>query len=266
MDPQNSLNLLPKSTQELLLNPTAKNIGEAIGNVAELMLSPVNVFTTWTNTHIRKYKQSIIDNINKIPEGDRDLSKFNLAMKAIDDSKFQITDDNLREMFAKLIAASIDKRNNQGLSPRFSNVLSQFSPEDARFLMQISTSDLHKIPTIIFFSQWDNPSVGQTEGEHFIAPNYSTGSWFQNELSLNNHVSLGIINQNDDEYLTADINKSFYDSSEKSNEFLNWSNSVRFSSRNITPTITKGYIEFTTFGKKLIQIVIQNYSYTKLKI
>lgn len=257
MDPQNSLNLLPKSTQELLLNPTAKNIGEAIGNVAELILSPVNVFTTWTNTHIRKYKQSIIDNINKIPEGDRDLSKFNLAMKAIDDSKFQITDDNLREMFAKLIAASIDKRNNQGLSPRFSNVLSQFSPEDARFLMQISTNKSYFIPTVIFFNQKKN-GTGHKEGYHFIAPNYSTASWFQDELSLNNQVSLGIINQNDEQYLVSDISKSFYDSSEKSNEFLSWSNSVRSSFINITPTIAKGYIEFTTFGKKLIQIVIQN--------
>lgn len=258
MDPQNPLNLLPQSTLELLMNPTIKNIGETLGDVAELVLSPVNIFTTWTNTHIRKYKQSITDNINKIPEGDRDLSKFNLAMKVIDDSKFQITDDNLREMFAKLIAASIDKRNNQGLSPRFSNVLSQFSPEDARFLMQISTSDLHRIPTIIFFIQWADHSGSITEGNHFIAPNYSTACWFQNELSLNNLVSLGIINQTDDEYLTSDINKSFYDSSEKSNEFLSWSDSVRSSFRNITPTITKGYIEFTTFGKKLIQIVIQN--------
>lgn len=255
MDPQYPLNFLPKSTQELLMNPTVKNIGETLGALSELILSPINTFTTWTNTHIRKFQQSITENINKIPEADRDLAKFNLAMKAIDDAKFQITDDNLREMFAKLIAASIDKRNNQGLSPRFSNVLSQFSPEDARFLMQISTSDLHKIPTVIFFSQ-KKSGTGHKEGYHFIAPNYSTASWFQDELSLNNHVSLGIINQNDDEYLASDINKSFYDSSEKSNEFLSWSDSVRSSF--ITPTITKGYIEFTTFGKKLIQIVIQN--------
>lgn len=258
MDPQYPLNFLPKSTQELLMNPTVKNIGETLGALSELILSPINTFTTWTNTHIRKFQQSITENINKIPEADRDLAKFNLAMKAIDDAKFQITDDNLREMFAKLIAASIDKRYNQGLSPRFSNVLSQFSPEDARFLMQISTSDLHKIPTIIFFTQVDNPGRGLTEGDHFIAPNYSTACWFQNELSLNNLVSLGIINLREDEYLTSNINKSFYDSAEKSNEFLNWSNSAKFSNSVLTPAIKNGYIEFTTFGKKLIQIVIQN--------
>lgn len=257
MKSENSLNFLPQSTQELLLNPTAKNIGDTLGDVSELILSPVSIVTTWANAHVKKFKQSIIDNVNKIPEENRDPSKINLAMKNIEDSKYQINDDNLREMFAKLIAASIDKRNNQGLSPRFSNVLSQFSPEDAKFLMQISTNNLHSIPTVIFFIQKDDHS-GYQDGDHFIAPDRSTASWFQNELSLNNIVSLGIINQSDEEFLTHDTGKSFYDSAKKSPEFLSWSNLIKSSEPRLNPIIKKGLIDFTTFGKKLTQIVIQN--------
>ncbi|AWN33745.1 MULTISPECIES: DUF4393 domain-containing protein [Lactobacillus] len=260
MDQKNPLNFLPQNTQELLMNPTVKNIGDTLGGISELLLSPLNIGTIWANAHIRKFKQSIIDNVNKIPEENRDSSKINLAMKTIEDSKYQISDDNLREMFAKLVAASIDKRNNQGLSPRFSNVLSQFSSEDAKFLIQISTNnfDFLPIPTVIFFSRMDDGS-GHKYGDHFIAPNNSTALWFQNELSLNNLVSLGIINQSDEQYLTNDdIYTSFYDSAEKSTEFLCWSNSTEFSNTSSKPSIKKGVIEFTTFGKKLIQIVIQN--------
>ena len=259
MESENSLNFLPQSTQELLLNPTAKNIGDTLGDVSELILSPVSIVTTWANAHVKKFKQSIIDNVNKIPEENRDPSKIYLAMKTIEDSKYQISDDNLREMFAKLIAASIDKRNNQGLSPRFSNVLSQFSPEDAEFLMQISANNLNfnSIPTVIFFSRMDDNS-GHKDGDHFIAPDKSTASWFQNELSLDSLVSLGIINQSDDDYLTHDTNKLFYDSAKKSPEFLSWSNLFTLSNTTSKPTIEKGFIEFTTFGKKLTQIVIQN--------
>ena len=253
------LAVLPQNTKKLLLNPTAKNIGDTLGEVSELILSPVSIPTTWANAHIRKFKQSIIDNVNKIPEENRDSSKINLAMKTIEDSKYQISDDNLREMFAKLIAASIDKRNNQELSPRFSNVLSQFSPEDAEFLMQISANNLYfnAIPTVIFFAQTDNGS-GLKNGDHFIAPGKSTVSWFQNELSLNNLVSLGIINQTDEKYLTHDTITSFYDSAEKSIDFLTWSNLLQASNLNLKPSIKKGVIEFTTFGEKLSQIVIQN--------
>ncbi|KJY56692.1 DUF4393 domain-containing protein [Lactobacillus melliventris] len=257
MDQKNPLNFLPQNTQELLMNSTAKNIGDTLGGISELLLSPLNIGTTWANAHIRKFKQSIIDNVNKIPEENRDSSKINLAMKTIEDSKYQISDDNLREMFAKLIAASIDKRKNQGLSPRFSNVLSQFSPEDAKFLMQISTNNLNSIPTVIFFSRMDDGS-GHKDGDHFIAPDKSTASWFQNELSLDSLVSLGIINQSDDDYLTHDTNKLFYDSAKKSPEFLSWSNLFTLSNTTSKPTIEKGFIEFTTFGKKLTQIVIQN--------
>lgn len=259
MDPKNPLTYLPQSTQEQLLNPTAKNIGDTLGGVSKLLLWPINLGTKWANAHIEKFEQSIIDNVNRIPVENRDLSKTNLAMKTIEDSKYQISDDNLREMFAKLVAASIDKRNNQGLSPRFSNVLSQFSPEDAEFLMKISANNLYfdSIPTVIFFVQLDNGS-GFKKGEHFIAPDRSTASWFQNELSLNNLVSLGIINQSDDDYLTHDTGKSFYDSAEKSPEFLSWSDQDAFSAIGFKPTIEKGLIEFTTFGDKLTQIVIQN--------
>ena len=259
MDPENPLSYLPQSTKEKLLNPTAKNIGDTLGDISETILSPINIGTTWANAHIRKFKQSIIDNVKKIPEENRDSSKINLAMKTIDDSKYQISDDNLREMFAKLIAASIDKRNNHGLSPRFSNVLSQFSPEDAKFLMQISTnnSDFDSIPTVIFFAQKDDGS-GLKNGDHFIAPDKSTISWFKNELSLNNLVSLGIINQTDEQYLSHDTITSFYDSAEKSIDFLAWSNLLQASNPNLKPSIKKGFIEFTTFGEKLSQIVIQN--------
>ena len=180
-------------------------------------------------------------------------------MKTIEDSKYQINEDNLREMFAKLIAASIDKRNNYGLSPRFSNVLSQFSPEDAEFLIQISANnpDFDSIPTVIFIAMRNNAN-GAEDGDHFIAPDRSTASWFQNELSLNNLVSLGIINQSDDDYLTHYTCKSFYDSAEKSPEFLSWRNSHDFLNTRYKLTIEKGFIQFTAFGKKLIQIVIQN--------
>lgn len=259
MDQENPRTHLPQNTKKLLLNPTAKNIGDTLGDVSELILSPVSIVTTWANTHVRKFKQSIIDNVNKIPEENRDSSKINLAMKTIEDSKYQISDDNLREMFAKLVAASIDKGNNQVLSPRFSNVLSQFSPEDAKLLMQISSNNFEflPIPTVIFFAKTDNGS-GSNFGDHYIAPDSSTASWFQNELSLNNLVSLGIINQTDEEYLIHDTITSFYDSAEKSIDFLTWSNLLQNSNLNLKPSIKKGLIQFTTFGKELIQIVIQN--------
>ena len=260
MDPENPLSCLPQSTTEKLLNPTAKNIGDTLGEVSEVLLSPLSIATTWANAHIRKFKQSIIDNVNKIPVENRDPSKEILAMKIIEDSTYQINDDNLREMFAKLVAASIDKRNNQGLSPRFSNVLSQFSPKDAKFLMKISTnnSNLDPMPTVIFFAEMVDFS-GSKHGNHFIAPNNSTASWFQNELSLDSLVSFGIIDQSDEEFLTNEIYQSFYDSAEKTTEFLKWSSEFMNSSKpGFEPTIRKGLIKFTTFGKKLTQIVIQN--------
>lgn len=40
---------LLRSTKENLLNPTAKNIGDTIGGLTELILAPINIGTTWAN-------------------------------------------------------------------------------------------------------------------------------------------------------------------------------------------------------------------------
>lgn len=68
MDLNYIYNKILQSTKENLLNPTAKNIGDTIGGLTELILAPINIGTTWTNGYIRKFRQSIINNINKIPE------------------------------------------------------------------------------------------------------------------------------------------------------------------------------------------------------
>ena len=68
MDLNHIYNKLLQSTKENLLNPTAKNIGDTIGGLTELILAPINIGTTCTNGYIRKFWQSIINNINKIQE------------------------------------------------------------------------------------------------------------------------------------------------------------------------------------------------------
>lgn len=68
MDLNYIYNKILQSTKENLLYPTAKNIGDTIGGLTELILAAINIGTTWTNGYIRKFRQSIINNINKIPE------------------------------------------------------------------------------------------------------------------------------------------------------------------------------------------------------
>lgn len=254
MNNNNFFNNLPQSTQENLLNPTAKNIGETLGGLTELILSPIDIATTFVNTYMRQYKKSIVDRVTKIPLKNRDPSKINLAMKAVQDSAYQLGDNNLREMFAKLVTASVDKRKNQHLSPRFSNVLSQFSPEDAIFLKQISNnSDM--MPTAIFGIEVKK-GISTENNEHLISVNDSSHAWISNEFSLDNLIALGVIRQTDEDQLGDDEGIKFYSDIEKSIDYLVWSATQYSISPDQKACIIKGLLSFTTFGKELKNIVL----------
>lgn len=251
MNPKDIYNQLPQSTKEKLLNPTAKNIGETLGGVSELLLSPINILTSWSNAYIRKFKQSIIDNVNKIPEENRDPSKLNLAMKTIEDSKYQIANDDLREMFAKLVAASIDKNKSKNLSPRFSTILSQLSPSDAKLLKDLSFNTELPIPTVIYTIDTGAKNYYPFL-DHYIGINYSKDNIVQNEAGLDTLSSLGIIQIKDNFEISEEHIQSFYKEM-KYAEYPIKSFDGK-AERNIR--IENGIIKFTEFGLNFLKAVI----------
>lgn len=68
---------------------------------------------------------------NLIPENDRDDSKLGLTLKDMEDSQYQVTDKELRDMFARLIAKTMDKRINSDIPPAFSDILKNLSSNEA---------------------------------------------------------------------------------------------------------------------------------------
>ena len=248
---ENPFNFLPQSTQELLINPTAKNIGDTLGEVSKFLLWPVNFGTSWANAHIEKFKQSIIFNVNKIPEENRDPSKINLAIKTIEDSKYQINDDNLREMFAKLVAASVDKRNNQDLSPKFSSILSQLSPSDAKLLKSLFFNPKLPIPTVSY-------AVYQDKGyfypvlDHFIGINYSKENIIHNEAGLDNLTSLGIIKIKDNFEISEVHHQKFY----QEMKYSDYPIKAIDKNKESDIKIINGIIEFTSLGKNFMNKVL----------
>ncbi|WP_294830129.1 DUF4393 domain-containing protein [uncultured Lactobacillus sp.] len=248
---ENPINFLPQSTQELLINPTAKNIGETLGGISETFLSSINILTTLANVHIRKFKQSIIDNVNKIPEEKRDPSKINLAIKTIEDSTYQINDDNLREMFAKLVAASVDKRNNQDLSPKFSSILSQLSSSDAKLLKSLFFNPKLPIPTVSY-AVYEGKGYFYPILDHFIGINYSKENIIHNEAGLDNLTSLGIIKIKDNFEISEVHLQKFY----QEMKHLDYPIKAIDKNKESDIKIINGIIEFTSLGKNFMNKVL----------
>lgn len=241
---------LPNTTKELLFNKSAKKFGDTAGDLAELALFPLNVANAYLAPRAEKFVKSIRYKAEKIPEKDRDRSKFGLALKAMEDSKYQLDDDDLRDMFEKIILKSLDKKYNQNLSPRFSSILMQLSPSDAKLLKKLSFNLALPVPTI-FYGFNDGKDIYPIS-DHYIGINYSKDDVIQNESGLDTLKSLGIIQVKDNFEINEEHIQNFYQQMKyavppvksldgKFEQYLR---------------IINGIIKFTSFGTSLVNIVI----------
>lgn len=80
------------------------------------------------------FKKSLEDKIAKIPKENRIEGKIQTIMPALENSKYCVEENELREMFSNLISASIDNRKSDLVHPSFGELLKTMSPLDAQNL------------------------------------------------------------------------------------------------------------------------------------
>lgn len=145
MDFEEFSKIFPVQSLNALLYPGSEVIGESIG---EIFKGISHVSLDWLRRYNIVQQQKIDDfidlaskKLDDIPVENRDNSKFGSVLKTIDDSKYQLDEDDMRKYFSNLIAATLDNRKNEQVKPIFSEILKNLSTEDANFLKLIYESD-----------------------------------------------------------------------------------------------------------------------------
>ena len=84
--------------------------------------------------NLEKYANEVRSGIDKIPEENIQEPKMSVVGPALEASKFYIEEDEIRGMFAKLIASSMDKTQSINVHPSFVEIIKVLSPLDAKNL------------------------------------------------------------------------------------------------------------------------------------
>lgn len=93
-----------------------------------------------TEIYIRDYKEKIGQEIIKIPDHCLKEPSLSIVGPAIEASKYYIEEEQLRNMFAKLIASSMNSEKSESVHPSFVEVIKQLSSNDAYLLKEVSIS------------------------------------------------------------------------------------------------------------------------------
>lgn len=194
------LDNLPVEPVNKLLNPIADSLGQGIGSIFYWAFQKPIKFKIIKEVELQDLANKTSARLQNIPEANRDTSKRGLLMKIIEEAQYQISEKDLRTMFANLIAASVDNRKNTSISPRFSFILSQLSAKDAKVLQIIHNQPYHQLP--LGYLNYKNKD-GSLKISPYLSLTIDNEELFTFEESFESLASLGIIAIHQNAWLTS---------------------------------------------------------------
>lgn len=140
-----------------VIQPAAKEIGTALQTVAKtvnIALAPVSVLV-WGYEQISEYVCTrITQKLKDVPPENIVSPKLNVVGPALEALKYTGPDRFLREMYASLIAASMNVITTNETHPAFVDIIKQLTPDEARILKLFTSQstfpllDVNKLVTV----------------------------------------------------------------------------------------------------------------------
>lgn len=94
--------------------------------------------------NLEEYRKKLEGKVLSIPEDKQVEPSIQIAAQALDDSQYCIGSEELREMFANLIARSMHADYAERIHPSFSKIAQQLSPLDAQMLCILRNSHVSR--------------------------------------------------------------------------------------------------------------------------
>lgn len=222
--------------------------------------------------NVEKFKHEILNEIQTIGPENIQEPKAKIIGPALEASKYYLDEDDLRRMFAKLIASSLDKDKNPNMHSSFTEIIKQLDPIDAENLAiiyrekQCVTCNIKEtvIPIGGFITLFDNVFIDN--------PNQTDAN--VQSASITNLQRLGLIYITFEEFRhDANSYKKFYDSipykmatsiidqNNLDNQKNKQYNPELYSKLGIEkyggPEIQKGLVKMTPYGNHFCEICLK---------
>lgn len=120
-----------------VVQPAAQEIGTALQTVAKTIhvaLAPISALV-WGYDQIKDFvSKKVTEKLKNVPLEKITTPKANVAGPALEALKYTGHEETLREMYANLLAASMDVRTAAGAHPAFVEIIKQLTPDEARII------------------------------------------------------------------------------------------------------------------------------------
>ena len=197
------------------------------------------------------FLKDIATEVSNIPIDQIQEPKLSVLGPALEASKYYIDDEELRSLFAKLIAASMDNSKNEVLQPAFVEIIKQMSPIDAKNLINLYDIKDKQNPIVSIILESKDSKNYKEVFDHFYIENIGNISHVRVASSLLNLKRLGLIEINYGVFLSDENRYLSYENHPIINQFKNEYNNDLHSIK-----LKKGLIKITNFGMDFCKICI----------
>lgn len=253
------INIVPKFIDEAAGVP-AKAVGNTLTDIWNLGIG--NHVALWSKKqevrqqkNLADYKTKIEQKTQSIPEENLIEPKLHIIGPAIEASKYYIESDILQELFANLIASSIDNRKAGKTHPSFVEVIKQLSPLDAINLDLLQGKI--KLPIAQYVTTSSDRKPFLTHNTNVFISNAKVENVQMNAVSLDNLTRLGLVKLDYTRTLSGFDYGKFKDTKEYKQfqyaikELLNKEDTI------LHGHIIGGIISLTPMGEVFCEICIQ---------
>lgn len=145
---------IAKDVYEDAGKPIAKPTGELVGLIPRAIkaaLSPLEKWILQREYNVEETRKLLEKKLESTPPNQIEAPEPHIAVPAMQYISYCMDNEELREMYANLLASSMKKDTKDNVHPSFVEIIKQLSPDEARLLKYIFFySNVHTIPVIYF--------------------------------------------------------------------------------------------------------------------
>ncbi|WP_295250427.1 DUF4393 domain-containing protein [Ruminococcus sp.] len=242
-----------------LTNPPTKVAGGLLADFINLTVGGIHYASIKAELKRQKkfedFKANIQKGVDNIPTEHKVESRESIIGPALEKAKYFMNEDEIREMFEKLIVNSFDSRKIEKIHPSFSDIIQQMSPIDAQNLKCFSVGENLPICEIRINFEKSGHRILQT---NIFCSNKFCNSIEQQSISLSSLSRMGLISIAYDEYITDDSVYKIFDSLPIVVDFKNQIEAANKSNNsNQKFDLQKGVAKLTPVGKAFIDVCLR---------
>ena len=191
-----------------VLQPAAKEIGKALQTVTKtihIALAPISALV-WGYEQIKDFVScKLTKKLANVPQESIITPKVSIAGPTLEALRFCGDEEDIKEMYANLLASSMNAITANGVHPAFVEIIKQLTPDEAKLIKYFSKDRL--FPVIdISSKQIESKDLGSiTVLNNYSLFGYEAACEYPNITPqyLDNLSRLGLIEIPDDLYYTA---------------------------------------------------------------